>query len=137
MEYFKINYYKLQNLSQLNFYKIIIFIILNILILLIVGCFISIYNKASFSAIYNNNILTIKINNKLSDTLKNNKYIVFNDVKTGYEILEYGEYEIIGNEIYQKVNLSVDKEFINNEVGIVELYYNKQRIIKYIFELFK
>lgn len=137
MEYFKINYYKLQNLSQLNFYKIIIFIILNLLILLIMGYFMSTYDKVSFSAIYNNNILTIKINNKLSDTLKNNKYIVFNDVKTKYKILEYGEYEIIGNEIYQEVNLSVDKEFINNEVGIVELYYDKQKIIKYIFELFK
>lgn len=140
MKYFRINYERLRNLEQINFYKIIIIIIISLIFLVIVACNVSIYHKISFYGIYSDNILTIKINNKLSDTIKKGQYIKFNGVKTKYKIdtlTGYGEYEIIDNEIYQVINLKVDTEFYNNEVGLVELYYNKQKIIKYIFESFK
>lgn len=140
MKYFRINYDRLKNLEQINFYKIIIIIVINLIILLIVACNLSVYHKISFYGIYNDNILIIKINNKLSDIIKNNQYIKFNNKKTKYEIDTlngFGEYEIIDNEIYQIINLKVDTKFNNNEVGLVELYYNKQKIIKYIFESFK
>lgn len=137
MKYFKVNYYKLQNLSQVNYCIIVIIIIFIFFILLLIASFTFVSNKTSFYGIYYDNILKIKINNKLSDTLKDNQYIIFNDKKTKYEILEYGAYEIINNEIYQEVSLTIEEDFINNEVGLVELYYDKKRVIKYIFELFK
>jgi len=137
MEYFRINYNKLQNLSQKKYYIVIIIVFLSLLLLISISCVIDTYEKFSVYGVYNNNILKIKINNKLSDTLKNNQYIKFNEQKTTYKILSFGEYEIIDNEIYQEVNLAIDDNFINNEVGLVELYYDKKKIIKYILELFK
>lgn len=137
MEYFRINYHKLQNLSQVSFYKIIFVFISGLALLLILSCFISAYHKISFLGIYNDNILRIKINNKLSDKLKNNQYIKFKSKRTSYKIVEFGEYEILGEEIYQELALTIDETFIDNEVGIVEIYYDKEKIIKHILELFK
>lgn len=137
MEYFKINYHRLQNLSQVSFYKIIFVFLSSLALLLILSCFIGAYHKISFPGIYNDNILRIKVNNKLSDKLKKNQYIEFNNKKTSYKIVEFGEYEIIDEEIYQEIALTIDETFIDNEVGIVELYYDKEKIIKHILELFK
>lgn len=137
MEYFKINYHRLQNLSQVSFYKIIFVFLSSLALLLILSCFISAYHKISFPGFYNDNILRIKVNNKLSDKLKENQYIEFNNKKTSYKIVEFGEYEIIDEEIYQEIALTIDETFIDNEVGIVELYYDKEKIIKHILELFK
>lgn len=137
MEYFKINYDRLENLKQKKFYIFVMLIVIILLTLLIIACFIKIPSKVKFSGIYYDNILTIKINTKLSDDLKNNKYIIFNDQKTKYKIESYQETEIIDNEIYQEINLTIEKKFKNNEVGIVELHYDKQKLIEYIFDLFK
>lgn len=137
MDYFRINYNRLENLKQINFYKVISAIILSLTILVVLACFIKISNKETFSGIYQEGKLTIKINTKLSDTLKNNKYVFFNDEKVRYKVQSFGEIEIIDNEIYQEATLTIDKKFVNNEVGLVELYYDKQKLIKYIFELFK
>jgi len=137
MKCFKVNYNKLQNMHQIKYFVVIISILLLLIVLIILSCFINAYQSVSFYGIYNDNILKIKINNKLSDTLKNNQYIEFNEHKTKYKMIDFGEYEIIDNEIYQEVDLFVDNYFIDNEVGIVKLRYNKQKIINYIFELFK
>jgi len=137
MEYFKINYYRLKNINQIKFFQIVFVLIIIFIILIILSFNKNIQSKVSFSGIYNDNILKIKINNKLSDILNDNEYIVFNNVKTTYGILDYGEYEIIDNEIYQIVNLTVDEKYKDNEVGIVELYYNKQKIFDFILDLFK
>ena len=137
MEYFKINYDRLQNLHQIKYYKIIIIVLCLLSILVILGCFINISKKISFYGVYKDNVLKIQINSELSDILKNQKHIEFNDTKTAYKILRYGEYEIVDNKIYQEVDLAIEKNFSNNEVGLVELYYDKQTIIKYVFELFK
>lgn len=137
MKYFKINYNKLQNLSQIKYYIVVLIILMLLVLLIIISCFVSVYQNVSFYGVYNENVLKIKINNKLSDTLKNNQYIEFNGKKTTYKILNFREYEIIDNEIYQYVDLIIDGNFYNNEVGLVILRYDKKKIINYILKLFK
>lgn len=136
MEFFKINYSKLENLPQLKFYKLIIFILSLFVILIILACNIEIYEKSKCYGIYSNNILTININNKLSDKLKSSKYIIFNNKKMNFKINSYGNYEIIDNEIYQEIELVVDNNFYDNEVGLVEFYYDKKSVFKFVLDLF-
>jgi len=137
MSYFKINYDKIKNLNQKKYYIFIGILISIILLIILISFFININKKLTFYGICNDNILTLKINSKLSDNFKNNSHIKFNNKKLKYTILNYGKYEIIDNEIYQEINLTIENKLIDNEVGKVELYYNKEKLIKFIFKLFK
>ena len=137
MDYFKINYNKLQNLSQINFYKIIFLIFILLIILFILSFKINISKRYEFYGIYKENLLNIKIEKTLSGKLKNSKYILFNDIKTNFKINDYGDYEIINNDIYQEIELIVDEKFYDNEIGLVEFYCDKKILFKYILDLFK
>lgn len=137
MDYFKMNYNKLENIKIIKFYKIVIIILFLLFILVILSFNFKIYEKSMCYGIYNSNILQIKINSELSDKLKSSQYIKFNNRKTKFKISNYNNYEIIDNEIYQEINLILDKNFIHNEIGLVEFYYDKKTIFKYIFDLFK
>lgn len=137
MEYFNINYDRLRNMHQVNFYIIVIIIILIFLFLLFIANFINVSKKLSFYGVYDQEILRIKINCELSDIIKNNNELVFNGDETTYKINSYGNYDLLDSLIYQEIDLTLDKNFSNNEVGVIELYYDKQKLIKYIFKLFK
>lgn len=136
MDYFKINYDKLQNMPQINYYRIVIIISLLFISLIIVSSFVKIYQKDICYGIYNNNILKLKINSELSDNIKKSEYITFNNEKTKFKIQNYGDYEIIDNFIFQEIYLIIDDKFYHNEVGKVELYYDRQSILKIILDLF-
>ena len=137
MDYFKLNYYKLANIKLFGFYKVIIMILLLLIILIILACNITTYHKVNLYGFYKDNIIHFKINNKLSDAVSKNEYITFNKERIKYKDLSYGDYEIIGNDIYQDVYLTIDKNLYENEVGLITIYYHKEKIIEYIFELFK
>lgn len=135
MDYFKINYSKLKNLPEKKFDRLIILFVIIIIFVVFCASKIMIYEKEQVYGIYLDNILTIKVNNKYSKYLDKSEYIKFNDSKVNFKIKEYGEYEIINNEIYQEVKIIVDKDFYQNEVGIVEFYYDKKSVLKYIINL--
>jgi len=137
MDYFKINYNKLENMPQIKFYKIIFIFLSLLIILFIMSFYIKVDKKLECYGIINNNVLKIKINNELSDSFKSLEYIIFNDKKIKFKINNYGNYEIINNEIYQEIELIVDEKFYDNEIGLVEFYYDKKILFKYILDLFK
>ena len=137
MEYFRINYSKLQNLSQIKFFKIILCIICLLITLIILANKIYIQNKFTSYGIYNNGLFLININVKLSDDLKKNDYIYLNDELVKFKINGFGENKIVNNEVYQDIELIIDKEFYDNEVLLIEFYYNKTSILKYVLDLFK
>lgn len=137
MDYFKINYNKLENIPEIKYYKIIILIVLLFIFLILLASKVEIFEKFESYGIYSNNTLTVKINSKLSDNLKKSEYIIFNDLKFELNILEYGNYEIIDNDVYQEIKIYVDGNFYDNEVGIIEFYYNKENALRFIWNLFK
>lgn len=137
MNYFKINYNKLENIPERKYFKLIIVFTLLICIILFTISKQKINEKFETYGIYTDNSLTININNKLSDKLKVSEYLVFNNTKTKFEIVDYGSYELINNEIYQEVTITMDKYFYQNEVGIVTFYYDKKTILQYIIGLFR
>ena len=134
---YKINYEKLRNLKQTNYFLIVIFAIFIFLFLFLFSYFINIKNKIVCLGIYQDNILTIQINDELSDKIKNNNVLYFNNSKMTYKINNFSDYYIENNNVYQNIELIVDKELYNNEVGKVEFNYNKVKLINYIFTLFK
>jgi len=134
MDYYKINYNKLENLKQIKFHFILIFIIILMSFLIILALNMQTYKKITTYGICKDNILQININSRLSDKLKVSNYIIFNNKKTNFEIKEYKEYELIDNKIYQNIEIIVDENFYHNEVGLVEFYYDKK---KYIFSCFR
>lgn len=137
MKYFNVNYDKLRNLRQIKLNHFFIIFVLSFLILIVISINTYKLKIITLYGIYNDNILTIKINKKLSDIFKNCEYIEFNNEKINYELFEYGNYEIIDNEIYQELKITVDETFLNNDIGIVKIHYDKKRLIMYILDLFK
>lgn len=137
MDYFKINYNKLENLYQINFYKLVFVIFIFLIILFVMTFFIKVDKKWECYGIINDNILKIKINNELSDSLKSLEYIRFNDKNINFKINSFGNYEIVNNEIYQEIELIIDEKFYDNEIGLVEFYYDRGILFKYILDLFK
>ena len=137
MEFFKINYNKLEHMPEIKYYKFILLLIGIFVIIFFITLKIEIFKKFQCYGIFYDNILTLNINSELSDNLNISEYIVFKNNKLNFEISEYGSYEIINNMIYQEVKLIVDENFYDNEVGIVEFYYDKKSVFKYILDLFK
>lgn len=137
MDYYKINYEKLQRLYQIKFIIIVIFIIFLFIILALYSLTFKIDKVISCYGIAEDNKLKIKIESELSDTLKNGNKLSFNGTFTTYWISEFSSYDIVDNIVFEEVYLTVDKKFYDNEVGIVELHYGKQKLLTYILELFE
>lgn len=137
MQYFKVNYQKLANLHQCNFLLYIVVIIIMLIIITFLSFHIKVSKKIEDYGIYNDGVIAIKIKNELSDIYKNNHTLSFNNIETDYKIKSYGAYEIINNEVYQEIFLEVDNDFYNQEVGLVVIHYDKERLIKFIWKLFK
>ena len=137
MNYFKINYNKLENLPQIKFHRFILLLLLIIMSVIMSSYFINTYHTLSTYGYYKDNEVHIKINNKLSDAVKNSEYITFNNVNTTSLDTVLEDYEIIDNEIYQNIKITLDKKFLDNEIGLLKIHYRKQKLLFYILELFK
>ncbi len=137
MNYFKVNYDKLKNLEEKNYYLIVITVIFIILYLLLVSCFIKVKERMEYAGIVNDGVLKVGVNNSFSDIIKNNNTLKFKEQEMHYKVKEFGEYEVIDNEIYENIYLVVDGQIYDNEVGVVTFYYHENNLCKYIFKLFK
>ena len=137
MNYFQVNYYRLRNLSQKHLFAIIILIIIIGIFILGFSYFKVVSRKYNCYGIYQNNLLNIKVMQDKIDIFKDNKKLIFNNKDVKYKIKNMGEYELIDNKIYQNIYLTIDGDVYDNEVGEVEIYYHKEKLIKFIFELFK
>ena len=137
MNYFQVNYYRLRNLSQKHLFAIIILIIIIGIFILGFSYFKVVSRKYNCYGIYQNKLLNIKVMQDKIDIFKDNKKLIFNKKEVKYKIKNMGEYELIDNKIYQNIYLTIDGDVYDNEVGEVEIYYRKEKLIKFIFELFK
>ena len=137
MNYFKINYSKLQNIKQIKFNVILSLISFSIIVLLFLSVFIKTTKSILLYGIVNDNVIKIKISNELSDVVKNNNYVFVNNKKLKYKVDSFGDVELVGEKIFQDVNLIIDEKIMNNEVVKIILRYNEKRLIKHILDLFK
>ena len=136
MDYFKINYSKLYNMPIFKYHYLIYAISLSLLIVIIFSFKVDVYKTYTTYGIYNDNVLYLKIHNKLSDKL-NNAYIMFENKKFKVKVHEYLDYELISNEVYQNISIIIDKDTYDNQVVKTTIYYDKEKIYKHILDLFK
>ena len=137
MHDFNINYDKLKRLNIIKFHRLIYLLIIIIGVLIFLACHISIDRKIKTLGIMENDVLKIVINENLSDKIKNNSRLIFNNKTMNYQIVGFGEYEINDKNIYEHIDLIVDRYVYQNEVGEVTIIYAREKIINYILDLFK
>lgn len=137
MDYFKVNYHRLANLNQIKYFYFVIFVLILIFVIIFFSFKIRVSKVLNSYGIYHDGVLTIKIQNKLSDIIINNNMLSFDNKDTKYLIQDFGDYEIINDDIYQEINLIVDEKFYENEIGVVKVRYEERRIIKHILKLLK
>lgn len=137
MNDFKINYDKLQRLPMIKFHYLLYLIILLFIILIYIACQINIERKITCYGMVENELIKIEINEKLSDKIKSGQKLIFSNRKMNYKVVNFGNYQIIDNNIIEEIKLEVDKYVYENEVSEVTIIYDRQKIIEYILELFK
>ena len=129
-----ISFYYLLNLKYNKFY--IMYIILFIaLILLIVASNIEVFDEYNTYGISldNNLLIDVPINN--SDSVNKGNYLMINNLKYNYKIINISQVQISNMINYQTFELKIDKKFKNNELVKVTFYYKKEKMIKKIIRI--
>lgn len=90
-----------------------------------------IYDTQTFKGISKENNIYLHIPIIYSDTFKNGSYIMINKDKRYFEIESISEILVDESSFlqYQEYVLKTDKEFKDNEILILTIYYNKEKIL--------
>lgn len=120
--YAKFNYYNLINLKPKSFLIGLNVLIFIILVFVYINNFL--YSFQEMDAIYEDGYLLIENNNNNSDTIIKGKYLVINNQKENYEIIQI--YNNDQNKIIYK--LKINSTYTNKQIINLKIYY-KQRII--------
>ena len=105
------------------------------LVLIILGIILTVYlfnNEVydvynTFGYINNNNLI-LNIPIEYSDTVVNGEYLMINDKKYNYEILNISEILQSNNINYQEVTLKFENQFLENMVLNTNIYHTKEKV---------
>lgn len=127
----KYNYYNLVNMIPRIDWLVVIFTLFIICFMpvLFLGK-IYVYKKAY--AIYRDNYLYVDLNIDDSNLLINGDYLLINGKKIKYLIEEISDINFGTSGNYQTFKISIDEAMKNNEISLIKVFGNKQRIIKII-----
>ena len=97
-----------------------------------------IYSSKQYYGIYNDGYISINIDITNSDTIKKSNYIKINNNKYSYSISDISSLmaDEINNINYQNYKIYINESFKENEIVKIDFFYNKQRIIKKLLDLF-
>ncbi len=108
-----------------------------IIITIVLMCFIQSYDVSSFLYVYEKRfIVTVPVED--SDYVINGDFVTVENHKYEYEISNISSVMNDGMTNYQNITININgiKEPINNQVGTISFYYNKEPIIKKILKVF-
>ena len=131
----KNNYYKLVNMFP-RIDWLVLFLALFILCFTPFLLFGKVYEYKNVYAMYKDDYLYIDMNVNDSDLLINGDYMLINGEKTNYLVEEISEINIGPAGNYQTFKISMDSKMKNNEISLIKIFGNKQRIIKIIMNYF-
>ena len=105
------------------------------LVLIILGIILTVYlfnNEVydvynTFGYINNENLI-LNIPIEYSDTVVNGEYLMINDKKYNYEILNISEILQSNNINYQEVTLKFENQFLENMVLNTNIYHTKEKV---------
>ena len=105
------------------------------LVLIILGIILTVYlfNNEVYDVyntfVYiNNDNLILNIPIEYSDTVVNGEYLMINDKKYNYEILNISEILQSNNINYQEVTLKFENQFLENMVLNTNIYHTKEKV---------
>ena len=109
------------------------------LVLIILGIILTVYlfnNEVydvynTFGYINNDNLI-LNIPIEYSDTVVNGEYLMINDKKYNYEILNISEILQSNNINYQEVTLKFENQFLENMVLNTNIYHTKEKVFNKI-----
>lgn len=112
------------------------------LVLIILGIILTVYlfnNEVydvynTFGYINNDNLI-LNIPIEYSDTVVNGEYLMINDKKYNYEILNISEILQSNNINYQEVTLKFENQFLENMVLNTNIYHTKEKVFTKIKKL--
>lgn len=136
MKYYKLNYDYLSNLRILKMWIVVLFIIVFFTIIIVMANRITILKTYKNYGFVKDNYLNLKIDQKSTDKIKNSEYFVFNNKRYDVTEIVFDDYEIINDDIYINTKILIDNA-LENEFGKIKFVYKKEKIIDFIFELFK
>ena len=129
------NYYKLVNMFP-RIDWLVLFLALFILCFTPFLLFGKVHEYKNVYAMYKDDYLYIDMNVNDSDLLINGDYMLINGEKTNYLVEEISEINIGPTGNYQTFKISMDSKMKNNEISLIKIFGNKQRIIKIIMNYF-
>lgn len=92
------------------------------------------YDVYTNNAIYNDYLLiSVPIEN--SDAVINGEYVIINNKKYTYKVMEISELKVNSYQNYQDYKLWINTEFKQNEVLKITFYYDKEKIYKKIVDV--
>ena len=120
----KYNYYNLIKIKPktIVFYIIMIFTIIFAIYYLL---FLEVYSHRDYYAISHDGCLYFIVTMQNSDITNNGKFIKIDGEKYEYQIVSIGELndDEISNSYYQEYQIKVSKNFLENEVKVLSIYY--------------
>ena len=127
----KYNYYNLINMLPRIDWLVVIFVsfIICFMPVLFLG---KIYESKNVYAIYKDNYLYVDMNVDDSNLLINGDYLLINGKKIKYFIEEISDINFDTSGNYQTFKIGINGVMKNNEISLIKVFGNKQRIIKII-----
>lgn len=82
--------------------------------------------------IYNDGLIYVEVPIDYSDTIKNGEYVKIDNEEYIYEIKAIGAMEVDASTFlnYQVFSISLDEEFLNNEVIDITFCFNEEKIFE-------
>ena len=131
-----ISYQSLLNIKNKEYISIIILPII-IIIIIFLASLLKMYDKITFTYIYDDNVIVMVPIENVDSVIYGN-FLAINNQKYDYEIIELSEIQSSNGFNYQNILLDVKgiNKLANNQLGTVSFYYNEDKIIKKILNIF-
>lgn len=93
------------------------------------------YDNLIVSGIYSEEIISINVLSDYSSIITRGEYIKIDDEKYEYQVLSVSEIISDGINYYQTIEIEVPKNYFDNEVLEINIFYDHEKIIKKIKKL--
>ena len=133
----KYNYYNILSLKPRILMFLLMLFITTFLIIYYLT-YIEVYSQEEYYAIFRKHYLYVNIPIQDSDIINNGKFLKINGTKYNYQIINIGllNYDEINNIYYQEYVLQISKDFLDNEIKKISIYFQHKITFDKLIKIF-